>query len=208
MTKESVLSSSVARKRAEIVAIARQLFFQAGYAGTSMSQIAAAVGGSKTTLYNHFQSKEQLLLAIVDSVVEAGGSVYDTSVEPSEFRAWLAWFGVATVKRITSPDYISLQRLAAAEALRFPDIGKAFDDAIAPGYRMAAGIFANAMDAGVLRRADPAIAIEQFLEMCAGWVLRRTIWNIQPAPSESEIEQSVAAAVSAFMDGYAARNSP
>nr|WP_144222690.1 TetR/AcrR family transcriptional regulator [Mesorhizobium amorphae] len=129
MTKESVLSSSVARKRAEIVAIARQLFFQAGYAGTSMSQIAAAVGGSKTTLYNHFQSKEQLLLAVVDSVVEAGGSVYDTSVEPSEFRAWLAWFGVATVKRITSPDYISLQRLAAAEALRFPDIGKAFDDA-------------------------------------------------------------------------------
>ncbi|WP_448116730.1 TetR/AcrR family transcriptional regulator [Mesorhizobium amorphae] len=190
------------------MAIARQLFFQAGYAGTSMSQIASAVGGSKTTLYNHFQSKEQLLLAVVDGVVEAGGDVYDTSAQPSEFRAWLAWFGVATVKRITSPDYIALQRLAAAEALRFPDIGKAFDDAITPGYRMAAGIFGEAMDAGLLRRADPAVAIEQFLEMCAGWLLRRTIWNIQPAPSESEIEKSVDAAVSAFMDGYAAKNSP
>ena len=124
-------------------------------------------------------------------------------VTNAQFIQWI----LKVQSNIESGTFRGIQ-LAAAEALRFPDIGKAFDDAIAPGYRMAAGIFANAMDAGVLRRADPAIAIEQFLEMCAGWVLRRTIWNIQPAPSESEIEQSVAAAVSAFMDGYAARNSP
>ena len=58
------------RKRAEIVAIAGDLFFKEGYAGTSMSQIAAAVGGSKQTLYNYFQSKEELLFAVVRDVVE------------------------------------------------------------------------------------------------------------------------------------------
>ena len=77
------------RKRAEIVAIAGDLFFKEGYAGTSMSQIAAAVGGSKQTLYNYFQSKEELLLAVVRDVVEMNPAEYDLAGPPSDFRAWL-----------------------------------------------------------------------------------------------------------------------
>jgi AcrR family transcriptional regulator len=193
------------RKRAEIVAIAQELFFKEGYASTSMSQVAEAVGGSKTTLYNHFQSKEGLLLAVVQDIVETKPDDYDQATEPKEFRAWLHWFGVATLRRIGSYKYVSLQRLAAAEAMRFPEIGRVFYDAIKPGYEMAAGLFAEAMNNGVLRRADPAIAVEQFLELCAGWMLRRVIWNIQPLPTKIEIDASVREAVSAFMDGYAAR---
>jgi TetR/AcrR family transcriptional repressor of mexJK operon len=195
------------RKRAEIVAIARALFFREGYSGTSMSQIAAAVGGSKTTLYNHFQSKEQLLLAVVQDVVNPRPEDYDLSTMPSEFRAWLAWFGRSTMKRITSYNYVSLQRLAAAEAQRFPEIGRLFDEVgIKPGYQMITQSFAEAMDAGALRRGDPLVAVEQFLEMCAGWTLRRVIWNIQPAPTDAEIEKNVSNAVSTFMDGYAPRD--
>src|SRR5882757_4236481 len=99
MLEQGALTSRKDRKRAEIVAIAQQLFFREGYAGTSMSQLAAAVGGSKTTLYNHFQSKEELLLAVVQDVVEPKPDDYDVGTEPSEFRAWLSWFGAATVKR-------------------------------------------------------------------------------------------------------------
>jgi TetR/AcrR family transcriptional repressor of mexJK operon len=195
------------RKRAEIVAIARELFFREGYSGTSMSQIAAAVGGSKTTLYNYFQSKEQLLLSVVQDVVNPNPEDYDLSTMPSEFRAWLAWFGRSTMKRITSYNYVSLQRLAAAEALRFPEIGRLFDEVgIKPGYQMITQSFAEAMDAGTLRRADPLVAAEQFLEMCAGWTLRRVIWNIRPAPTDVEIEKNVSDAVSTFMDGYAPRD--
>src|SRR5262249_49332581 len=99
--------------------------------------------------------------------------------------------------------YISLQRLAAAEAMRFPEIGQAFYDAVEPGFQMASGVFAKAMHDGVLRHADPNVAAEHFLELCSGWMLRRAIWNIQPAPSNQEIELNVRDAVAAFMDGYA-----
>jgi TetR/AcrR family transcriptional repressor of mexJK operon len=193
------------RKRAEIVAIAEDLFFRRGYAGTSMSQLAAAVGGSKTTLYNHFQSKEELLLAVVQDVVETGPDDYDLSTEPTEFRAWLTWFGLATMKRITSYKYIALQRLAAAEALRFPQIGKTFYESVKPGFVMGSEFFAKAMEEGVLRHADPLVAVEQFLELCSGWMLRRAIWNVHSAPTEADIEKNVCDAVSAFMDGYALR---
>jgi len=60
------------------------------------------------------------------------------------------------------------------------------------------------MRKGLLRRADPYVAAEHFLELCSGWMLRRAIWNIQPLPSHDEIEANVRLAVSAFMDGYAA----
>ena len=54
-------------RRANIMAIAREAFLHDGYAATSMSQIAAKVGGSKATLYNYFASKKDLFFAIIDS---------------------------------------------------------------------------------------------------------------------------------------------
>ncbi len=193
------------RKRAEIVAIAQDLFFRGGYAVTSMSQLAAALGGSKTTLYSHFSSKEDVLLAVVQDVVAPRPDDYDHTTEPKEFRAWLHWFGVATIRMITSHKYISLQRLAAAEAMRFPEIGQAFYQAVKPGYEMASELFAEAMRAGILRRGDPHVAVEHFLELCSGWMVRRALWNIHPIPTQEEIESNVDRAVAAFMDGYAER---
>lgn len=206
MADETTDMSRKDRKRTEIVAIAQELFFQQGYAETSMSQIAKAVGGSKTTLYNHFQSKEDLLLAVINDVVEPAPDDYDTGTMPTEFEAWLAWFGKATVRRITSDKYVALQRLAAGEALRFPEIGRLFYEVgVSPGYRMIAQSFAQAMESGTLRHADPNAAAEMFVEMCLGWMSRRVVWNIQPAPTAAEIETAVQNAISVFMDGYAAR---
>lgn len=202
---ETPLAARKDRKRAEIVAIARDLFFKHGYARTSMSQIAAALGGSKGTLYAYFRSKEEMLLAVVQDVVIPKPDDYDLSTMPQEFRAWLVWFGSATMKRITSYNYVSLQRLAAGEALRFPEIGQTFYDAVTPSFQMASQFFAEAMAKGVLRRADPQLAVQQFLELCAGWMLRRVIWNIKPAPAQAEITEAVRAAVPVFMDGYAFR---
>lgn len=171
-----------------------------------MAQIAAAVGGSKTTLYSHFPSKEELLLAVVNNVVEPKPEDYDATIEPQEFRAWLVWFGRATAKRLSAPEFVALQRLAAGEALRFPEVGRILYESINPGLEMITPAFAAAMDSGILRRADPRVAVNQFLEMCSGWTLRRLIWNVQPSVTDAEIEQSVQAAVATFMDGYAARS--
>lgn len=190
------------RKRAEIVGIARDLFFETGYAGTSMSQIAAAVGGSKATLYNHFQSKEELLLAVVEEVVQPGPADYDPRHVPTEFRAWLVWWATATVRKVTSPPYVALQRLAAAEAVRCPEIGKMISDAVMGSVPQVTQPVIAAMEKGLIRRGDPNLALEHFLEMCLGWMLRGLIWNIRPAPTKPEIDRAVGNALSTFMDGW------
>src|SRR5579863_10433780 len=52
-------------KRRAILEVAREVFLAQGYAATSMSEIAAKVGGSKGTLYNYFRSKEELFAAFM-----------------------------------------------------------------------------------------------------------------------------------------------
>ncbi|BAK66538.1 putative TetR family transcriptional regulator [Sphingobium sp. SYK-6] len=52
-------------RRDMILSVAQAYFLAHGYAGTTMSGIAAEVGGSKGTLWNHFPSKEELFTAVL-----------------------------------------------------------------------------------------------------------------------------------------------
>ncbi len=194
-------------KRAKIVAVAKTLFFREGYVGASMAEIAAQVGGSKATLYTHFRSKEELLIAVVQDVMAPVIEEVDAGPPPDDFRAWLSWLGRLSFRKLTSYDLLSLQRLAQGEALRFPEIGQIFyEQGVVPSLAAISGPFLQAMDTGVLRRSDPRQAAELFIELCTGWHLRRVLWNIAPAPSDAEIERNVETAIDVFMAGYATRS--
>lgn len=50
-------------KREQIVKEAQKLFYRDGFNATGVEGISAAAGVSKKTLYNHFKSKDELVLA-------------------------------------------------------------------------------------------------------------------------------------------------
>jgi AcrR family transcriptional regulator len=52
------------RTRDEIITAAHQLFLERGYHGTSMRQIAHCAGVALGGIYNHFNSKEDIFLAV------------------------------------------------------------------------------------------------------------------------------------------------
>ncbi|HVN50678.1 MAG TPA: TetR/AcrR family transcriptional regulator [Acidimicrobiales bacterium] len=54
--------------RANLVAVARRLFGEQGYAETSADEIAAAAGVTKGALYHHFDGKEDLFRAVFEQV--------------------------------------------------------------------------------------------------------------------------------------------
>ena len=53
-------------RRAQIVEIARRLFAEGGYRSTTTRQLARAAGVSDALMYRHFESKEDVLRAVVD----------------------------------------------------------------------------------------------------------------------------------------------
>ncbi len=48
----------------ELQAAARRLFFERGYHGTTMEQVARSAGFSKRTVYIYFKNKDELFLAV------------------------------------------------------------------------------------------------------------------------------------------------
>jgi len=72
--------------RTMILAVARRLFMQRGFADVSVGEVAAAAGVTKPTLYYHFGDKEGLYADVLCGVFEAVG-VYIRSVTEQEASA-------------------------------------------------------------------------------------------------------------------------
>jgi AcrR family transcriptional regulator len=54
-----------ASKRDELVRQALEVFYREGFRATGMDLLAAETGISKTTMFKHFRSKEELILAVL-----------------------------------------------------------------------------------------------------------------------------------------------
>lgn len=57
---------SAGQRRAQLVEVARALFAERGFEGTSVEEIAARAGVSKPVVYEHFGGKEGLYAVVVD----------------------------------------------------------------------------------------------------------------------------------------------
>jgi AcrR family transcriptional regulator len=64
------LTARGARTRARIVAAAADLMYVQGVGGTTLDDVLAASGVSKSQLYHHFEGKDALVRAVVDLVGE------------------------------------------------------------------------------------------------------------------------------------------
>jgi len=193
-------------RRDAMIAIAKQAFLEFGYAGTSMSCIAARLGGSKGTLYNYFKSKEELFVAVVEKKCEQIQNLLNEAEIESggDLRVALRRFGEHFLQLILSDESIATFRLTTAESARFPELGQAlYNSGVRQNQRRMAEFLQHAKDAGQLRSdVDVGIAAEQFSELCLAGIHRRRLWNVTPNPAPEDIRANVANAVSTFMRAF------
>lgn len=67
-TLSSAGASKATQTRASLVAAARSLFGEKGYAATSVEEIVRTAGVTKGALYHHFRDKDDLFRAVVEDV--------------------------------------------------------------------------------------------------------------------------------------------
>lgn len=193
-------------KREHILKVAYAAFLSEGYAATSMSAIAARVGGSKATLYNYFSSKEELFAAVIDEKCrDFQGMFLEADVETADFRKLLTQLGERLLHMMLRDDSIATFRLITAEAARFPELGRAFyRSGRQRGKQMLAEFFARAQKAGKLRLGNPQDMAVLFVEACKGELVLLKAWNVNPRPAEKEIKANIAQAVAVFLAAYGA----
>src|SRR4029079_11594711 len=80
---EQVVPLASGTTRATILATAQRLFTEQGFDGTSLRQIADAVGTTKAAVYYHFPAKEHLLLELTRPWLDAMSALV-TEIRTSE----------------------------------------------------------------------------------------------------------------------------
>jgi AcrR family transcriptional regulator len=192
-------------RRETILDVARDCFLVYGYAATSMSAIAARLGGSKGTLYNYFKSKDELFAAMMQRQCgELQETLFDVSHVSGDPRARLHHYGRSFLELLMTPDALAIHRLVVAESERFPELGRAFYES---GPRLVmeriGAYLGELMDRGVLRRADTSIAATHFKDLAMSGVYNMRMWGISTDLSPQAIDEQIDCAVDTFMRAYA-----
>ena len=192
-------------RRDGILDVARDCFLADGYAATSMSTIAARLGGSKGTLYNYFKSKEELFEAVMQRQCGAlAETLFDVDHDGDDMRERLQHFAGKFLTLLLTPESLGIHRVVVGETGRFPELGRMFYD-MGPKVILTkiAGYLSDLMDQGVLRRADPFVAAQQFKDLTISGVLQPRTWGvIEGDMTDAEIENQVNNAVDTFLRAY------
>ncbi|PYB72425.1 TetR/AcrR family transcriptional regulator [Rhizobium wuzhouense] len=116
-------SRKKAKRRDEIIAVARTLFDQQGVDATTMADIAAAAGISPPTVFNYFGSKDGVLIALIsEGTTEARESDrHQHWREGTDLGALLVGLFLRVSRRTLEIADKRVWRYAEAAAIRHPD---------------------------------------------------------------------------------------
>ena len=194
-------------RREAFVAAARAAFFANGYAATSMSAISATVGGSKTTLWTYFPSKQDLFAAVLDDLIERYGTALEVRLDPDgDVRTELRRYAEALMDTLHSPPIIDMHRLVIGEAGRFPELGRMmYERGEARGKAQLRAFVQAAMAAGKLRSGDVALAVALYSSMIKGGSAFLHLLGIAERQAPADRTREIEGVIDTFLQAWAAR---
>lgn len=194
-------------RRARILRAAAGLFMEYGYAGVSMDDVLAEVGGSKSTLYRYFADKTELFRSAVEMLID-GMSEPVRAFRPtsSDVGETLRELGRHFAALVLQPGAIALHRLVTAEAERVSGLGEVFfQHGPAAGDAVIARVLRSQVEAGALDVPDPDLAAAQLYQAMLGELQMRLLVNASARPTPEEIDASISTAVDTFLNGTRCR---
>ncbi len=192
-------------KQAAILAAARAEFFGVGFMAASIERIAAAANVSKVTIYNRFQTKENLFAAMVGDECSRMRIDFDALANGGgDLREGLLAFAQSMMAFLSSADIIRFERRLAAEVDRHPAMGELFLDAGPRRIRaMLARLIAGGMASDQLAKGDPDVAAAHFYGILKGFSGIEWRFTDADEASETVTAQSIEATVDRFLRAYA-----
>jgi AcrR family transcriptional regulator len=182
---------SAEERRAKMLHAAAQVFFEQGYAATSIDAIIERLGGSKRSIYNEFGNKEGLFTALVSEIADdALTSLAEEETEPSPLRDALLEFGRHLTTLYMSPALIGIYRAVVTEAQRFPELARdVYERGPARATARLTEVLEAAVKSGEAQLVDCAVAADHFVGMLRGNQHLKVVLGLEPPLSPAETER-------------------
>jgi AcrR family transcriptional regulator len=185
------------QRRHQIIAGALRVFANKGFDKATNKDIAEAAGiGSPGLIYHYFANKNDLLRQVVEThapLMALTGRVDALMDMPP--REALALFGNTLLHVTRHKELTRFFKLVLGEATRRPEVLRIID-AVGPGrwLPVLSTYLERQMDAGVLRRTDPALAARCFVGSLVVYVLTREVFghaDVQDVSPDAMVEVAI-----------------
>lgn len=186
------------RTRARLIEVACEVFARLGYTNTTHADLAAAAGIGRTTFYEYFESKEDLLVHLVEEEVPA---LDDTLFVGLDGLRPFEQMSTLVVRMIEFVGTDPLGLILHTEVPRLPeDVQRRMAAAHAPLSRRFVSIYESGVAAGDFVAMDSTLAARLIYEsiMTAGRVLKNT------RDPKAHVHRIADAAAGFVMRGFAA----
>lgn len=192
----------------ELLDAALELFVEKGFAATRAEEVAAHAGVSKGTLFLYFQSKEELLKAVVQHNISGHFKEWNDEFESFQGSTadMLGYCMNAWWERVGATKASGLCKLMVCEAKNFPDIAAFYQqEVVAPGQALIRRILQRGMDRGEFRPMDLDYAVFSVIAPMIFLILAKHATGVcVQDPVEMNPQKYIAAQLSTLLHGLSA----
>jgi AcrR family transcriptional regulator len=194
------------KTRQAILDAALDLFAEKGYFGTSLRDIATAVGVRESALYNYFPGKDGLFDELIVTNREQALERFDELAEQPvrDVQVYLERLVAMALDRFCEPRQRRLFRVLLTDGLRVAKEGRInLLERLNSGHARLRALMQRLMREGWLERADPDLLVMEFVGPLMLW--RHMIAIRSEVPSTGARRTFAIGHVRRFLNGAAAR---
>jgi AcrR family transcriptional regulator len=191
------------RRRQQIIDGALQVFASKGFETATTKDIAAAAGiKSPGLIYHYFEDKSDLFRHVIEQrvpIVDLFNHAETLYALPP--REALTMFARGLLDATNSPQTLAMMRLILGESIRHPGVADVLNR-LGPGrgFAFMRGYMERQMEAGILRRIEPGVAVRCFIGPLLAYIFTKVVFP-QPDIDTLAPEAMATAAVDVFLRG-------
>lgn len=183
MVEATLASESILKRRgsshaapevryAQLMTAALNCFAEHGYHGTTMDKVAKVAGLSKGSLYRFFQSKEDLLLAMLDEWDRDLQEMMDAWPDSMTSLEKLREYCFASISSVTEYRELTLVWL---EFVRHPKARERINSSYITNRKILSSLIRRGISEGSIRQVSPVGTADAVIALIEGMLIVSTI---------------------------------
>jgi AcrR family transcriptional regulator len=191
-----------AARRDHILQVAAATFSELGFENATMSEIVSRIGGSKSTIYSYFPSKDHLVQAVLAHSAETRLQQAFIALDPERpVRDVLRQFGRTYLTQLLAPEMLSAVRMAQQHAHRTGHGRQFYEAGPRAGWTLMQHYLEHHTGAGTIAPCDGWVAAMHLKGLLQGELYERAMFGEQIVAVRS-IHLAADRAVEVFLRAY------